>query len=394
MQVTPLIFNNIQNKNYSQKSKMTVIVNRNDNSKKSFVDGREYYGRYIAFGNATSNVTEKIATLQKFLADEIEPFLKKHKKLNNQTLSIHQKSEEMFDIFSQKRDDFRTTIREGFELEKIDFVAEHLQKPLIYEQNIQEYNYLRGKSQKYFVSDDVQEYATRIASEMHKKTPYLSSFSPIMSQYYKTAQDIKNGLVNLSPESMFPKLSAKSEEIYKAETTSLLSIFRHIDVSSYFSRVSEFLAQPQGTREVVRFNKYFEEIGKIRNYMAQQEEYLPIIEKNVAKAQELLDNNGFTQEEVDTAFQLLEKERLRIIDKQVNRFRRYFDKHYEFRWDKAHDSQTNAILAKQNELNGELSQKIDHSEYRFFNDSEGYVLSGEPPISQKAIYGEMEDLPF
>ena len=54
---------------------MTVIDNRNDNSKKSFVDGREYYGRYIAFGNTTSDVSKKVATLRVFLASEVAPFL-------------------------------------------------------------------------------------------------------------------------------------------------------------------------------------------------------------------------------------------------------------------------------------------------------------------------------
>ncbi len=158
-------------------------------------------------------------------------------------------------------------------------------------------------------------------------------------------------------------------------------------------KVSKFLGQPESTIRSQILEESFAKMPLMRSWMQKYEARLPRTLDNTQKAKQLLDDNTFSQQEVDTAFQLLEKERLRIIDKQVNRFRRYFDEHAEFRWDKKHDAKTDAILAKQNELNGELSQKIDRSEYSFFHNNDRVVYYGESSVPHN-IYGNDSDIPF
>ena len=224
MQVTPLIFNNIQNKNYTKKSEPTAVENRNNRSEKFFVDNRESYGRYIAFGNAASDVSKKVATLRVFLASEVAPFLAKHKPTADANDLIHHNAENRLEIFQKKK---RVFSADWGDLQKLDIAAKHLSKPLSHERNIQEYRYLKDKSKKYFVSDDVREYAASISDEMYKRTLYLDTFKPILLQYHKAEQDIRNGLVNLQPEKFLPKLVTKYENVQEASNIALFNT-RHI----------------------------------------------------------------------------------------------------------------------------------------------------------------------
>ena len=395
MQVTPLIFNNIRNKNYTKKSETTAVENRNNSSKKFFVDNRESYGRYIAFGSTTSAVSKKVATLR-VLASEVAPFLAKHKPTTDANDSILEQAEAMLGIFQKRDKAFYAKADLGVDFKELDIVAKHLSKPLSYERNIKEYEYLVKKSQKYFVPDDVREYATSISDKMHESTPYLDTFKPILLQCHKTEQDIRNGLANLRPKTFLPELVTRYGKLQEASNMALDNTTFYNDIYFFAQKVSKFLigTKPDSIGYVSRLDKYSqEEMPLVRSWMQKYETRLPRTSDNTKKAQRLLDENTFSQQEVDDAFTRLMNRRSQVRTKHVNRFRRYFDEHYEFRWEKAHDAQTNAILAKQDKLNGELSQKIDHSEYRFFHNNDRVVYYGEPSVPHN-IYGNDGDIPF
>ena len=396
MQVTPLIFNNILNKNYTKKSETTAVENRNSSSEKFFVDNRESYGRYIAFGSATSAVSEKVATLRVFLATEVEPFLAKHEEIAGANDVLHQQAETMLDIFRKSRNAFNLKSDSGVDFKELDIVAKHLSKPLSHERNIKEYEYLRRKSKKYFVSDDVPTYATSISDEMHKRTLYLDTFKKMLFQYHRTEKDIRNGHANLQPEKFFPELVTKYKQVQEASNMALLNTNFYNDIYFFAQKVSKFLngTKPDSIGYVSRLDKYSqEEMPLVRSWMQKYETRLPRTSDNTQKAQRLLDENTFLQQEVDGVFEALDKRRSQITAKHINRF---LNNHPESEWNKANDARTDKILARQDELNGVLWQRIEDSKRRFFaNKDTGYIHSGEPFIPKDVIYyGENGDLPF
>ena len=392
MQVTNLTFNRIQNKKYSQSTRMTAVDNRNSNLQKSFVDAKDSYGRYIAFkSTAPIEVAQKIARLNSFLLDEVAPFLEKHKELAEQNNLIHQKASAILDAVWKKRNNVDAKIDESFRVETINIVNEHLKKPLLYLQNLKKYESLNDESKKYFVDDEVRQFADIIAPQIHKITPYLDSFNPLVAQYHKTIKDARNGIDGLTNEQVIPRLNAKSAQIREAELRSLFSLTFYDNVSLFQETTSAFLKRSRDKNyDFQGLDERFEKIYKIRQSMLKHEENLPKAKQNVALATQLLDNNTFSEEEVNQVFQLAENKYLQIIDRNVNRFKKYFNEHPEFRWDKAHDAETDALLAEQNKLNEELRQRIDDSEYRFFHRDGDCITAGshcEEPMGNG-------DLPF
>lgn len=352
----------------SSKTNANTVACRGQVSHKNFLTNtRETYNRYVVFKSRKAVTNPGVAILEKFLKEEAAPFLEKHKGLYEKNNAIDKKASEMCEIFDTRNRAELKIQSEGFKPEEIDFVKQNLQKPLKHIENIQEYNYLKEKSQNHFVSDETRKYVNEISEDIHKTTPYLDSFKSILSRYEKLKRDVKNGLADATLVKVAPDFSAKKDTVTKVSSESCLNNHFYTSALCFSEHVTELL---EGTPNSEKIGRYLSGISQIRQAMASHEKCLPVMVQKATEMEEQLSNNSFNKEDVDAAFDAMGKKRNQIIERNVNRFKKHFDQHPEFVWEDGHNAEVDEILKKQHELNGKLWHKIEDDKKVYFSSSE------------------------
>lgn len=372
----------VQVKSVGNQSNQYNFKTTSPNMSKSYVSGtnfaspNEIHGRYLSFkGNFLTLRKQQLETIGRFLAEEVAPFLERHRAFYEQNNAIRQAAHDVLEVLSKKELDFHERLRAGIKPEELDFVKQSMGKPLAHRQNVQEYKYLRDKSYKYFSAPAISDYAESIGAEAQATTPYLKSFAPSFFRLQKTERDIRNGFANLRLEQSAPELFAKRKAVYEAQSIAAKNKALYVEAKCYKEQAEEIIGYAQDNpleheRDIFYCCKL---IGSTRGNMRVHEEYCPQIIEQTPKAQALLTANTFSAEDVERAFQPIETKRIQMVDRNIKLLRKYFDEHPEYVWKSEHDAQTDALLARQTELNTALWQKIEDSKKAYFS---GHLPSG------------------
>jgi hypothetical protein len=391
MKIAALRLNSVQNQNNQYYTKKSLM-----NSNKDFVSNTDLtnlngiHGRYLTFKGMAPTLTEKVRVLAQFLQGEVAPFLQRHKPLHEQNASICSTARNIDAVLRQKEMTLFEQLQKGIKPEELDFVAKNIGKPLARLANIEEYKYLARKSIKYYTPELVA-YADSIKPEVQAATPYLKSLFPAIFRVQRTGRDVRNGFANLQLEQSAPELFAKKKAVYEAKITASFNNSSYGSVDLFNDQAIGVIAKAQANlrQHEQAITDYFGSIDRIKSAMANHEGHLPHIQQRTTQAQEQLDANAFTTEEVEQAFLPLEAKKAKIVNKSIRRLREYFDEHPEYVWKSEHDAETDALLAKQVELNTALWKKIEVAKTAY---NSGEVLS--PTMADKALDALYEDVPF
>lgn len=386
----------VQIKSVGNQSNQYNFKTTSPNISKSYVSGanfaspNEIQGRYIAFKGIEPTLWEKVRVLTQFLHGEVAPFLERHKPLHDQNASICNAARNINDVLRKREMTLFEQLQKGVKPEELDFVAKNIGKPLARLANIKEYKYLAGKSIKYYTPELVA-YADSIKPEVQATTPYLKSLFPAIFRVQRAGRDVRNGFANLQLEQSAPDLFAKKKAVYEAKITASFNNSSYGSVDLFNDQATEIITKAQANprQHEQAITDYFGSIDRIKSAMANHEGHLPHIQQKTTQAQEQLDANTFTAEDVEQAFLPLEAKKAKIVDKSIRRLREYFDEHPEYVWKSEQDAETDALLARQVELNTALWQKIEVAK-KVYNSED--VLS--PAMADRALDKLSEDIPF
>ncbi len=334
------------------------IINKQNNSSDSNVissNNNEVYGRYLAFKALTRE--EKIEAIQRFIDTEVDPFLEKHKDFYEKNVELNNIANAIDAPYSQRNPVFQHAKSTAAETEHLDFIKDNLEKPIQYYKNRKEFQNLKAQSQKYLFA---REYAKDLEPQAMAKNRYLESFLPFVDKNEKTKMDIKNGVANAykSMPFQFPK---KVRNIQEAISRSDMNTVSYNDAAAYKRNCEKMLAREDDTNKNVKIDELYMDSGRIRTLMTLQERQLPELEESTANIQELIEENIYSEEDVETAFNAAHKIIDRTAAHSINTLKKYYETHPRFVWLKSKDEEADKFLAMQAEINKNLRNKIEEN---------------------------------
>lgn len=362
--------NSITSNKYKTNPQKTKQQDLQNNSSKQFMPSNSSYGKAIAFGSkkfvSAGDFEIMKAGLVDFVEHECKPFLAKAQPFSDKNHQIHNIADEMTSLYHKKvicgQSDFKifdAEIPQGYKK-----VAEYLK-------NKEEYNYLKEKSKKEFVSDETRQYALNIASIFNPE-PVIEHYSPVITKLKNIEKTIKNGIAGLKAMQKSSKIAQKRDNLHEAESLTLFNQHFIGNVSVFNRNATESLEKSAKNDDyyVTRVVKLFEQIPEIKESIVKHNEMLPKLTERTQNAEKLLEENSFTEEDVQKAIDASNLKRQGIFDRNMKNFYQSLETQTQYKWDDNLNVQTDEILQKQSDANKKLWDLIEADKKKYFSEEE------------------------
>lgn len=314
-------------------------------------------------GNKTQSFRE---IAQTFIEEEALPFLEKHKSFTDENRQINAQADKMGSFFKAKfwyGDSFNKEKEAKAIIEQTDFIANDLARPIKYQENINEYNYLFRKSRKHFADEESRKCAIDVRNSIIVPNRKIILFKPIVNSYFKMKKDIQNGLANITVGKVLPTTNNKVSALNKASSITLFNRHFTNSVSLATKRLQEFLEKEKSSAEEIEH--FQSKINDIKGWMAGQEKHLPEMNQRLDKAKVLVKNNSLPEDETVEGVKEIKGKIQKITKRNIQRLRKKFEANPRYKWNDKDNEAIDAILAQQKQGNEKLWHTIEASKQNF-----------------------------
>lgn len=241
---------------------------------------------------------------KEFVDKELTPFIEKNKELVGELSSIVSSCKcELLDINSHKvKPRFDATAFDEVKRLKLDRVDE----------NQTQFDNLITKSRKWYAGDEAKEYAMDLVRDGSFRIP--SYLKAPYKAFLEMKKDIKNGLANLSLESVAPEIAEKKKNLSELEFSVSMSKRRFDDVIENKRSIEKSFSRPSRHADIPDY------IETAKRNMARHEYRLERMKTLVEEGKKELETNRLTEEDRNT-LENIGKPAERIIRHNVNKFK-------------------------------------------------------------------------
>lgn len=391
---------NLKNlKYYNNSNKQTLSQNKvTNNVTPMIVQSNSSYGKMLAFGMKQAGSASSVALMKTKLIDFVtkkcQPFLANTQAFRDKNHQLNTTANNMVDLY------FRKIICGGNNFDILSLEAHKgYAKVGKYLKNIEEYNYLKQKSQERFGSETSRQYASDIA-QTFQPVQFMEDYRPVIITLKNIEKTIKNGIAGLKPKQNASEISKKRDNIKEADSLTLFNQYYITNVSLFNDNFQEALAK-QSSLSKQDVMEYGESIPRIMQDITKHQELTPKLEERTLQAESLIQENSFTEADIQKAIDAFNLKKQGIIKRNLKAFNQNLDNHPKHKWNDALNVQADEVLQKQSDANKKLWELLEADKKEYF--SEENIACREKALDDEVFSWAMgqphtdtfsDDLPF
>lgn len=378
---------------------------KQNNQKQKISNNITFAAKYLTRANAHPTAKK----VDMFISEVVDPFIGESKYIYKEGRANHKNAEAMYDYFRAPDNALHSLKSEptkipGFKI--FAQVEENLVKYDEYQHNIREYKYLAEKGNSWrYSTDEISKKIEDMKSVIYKRHRALNDMAPFAKMRTKTLKDISHGLKNIKLETLNPELYKKQRSLVDASSKSSFPLsftpFRKAETvkKQALEGINGYNAgslQEGGVSKVFECTQFSHDAFKLNEEITTFNELKPDIVKSILESSKM---PVVTQQEVDGAYEKLNKKALRVVSHNAAKLKKSFAIYPGFTWNPANNAKVDEILANQKKANIELWNLIEKakSDYMAGASKRKEVRDAEfekwkDDISQSGL--KFDDIPF